>query len=71
MKNMVKDTLVHFETLLKHSVREYEPSSAHIMKKLINPLCRDFTRLAEKGTRNDSWEVIHGISQTYRKIIKQ
>ncbi|UCD84718.1 MAG: hypothetical protein JSU92_00585 [Deltaproteobacteria bacterium] len=70
MKNMVKDTLIHFEIMLKHSMREYEPSPAHIMKRLVAPLCQDFTRLAEKGTRGDAWEVITGISQTCRKLIK-
>jgi hypothetical protein len=71
MKNMVKDTLVHFETLLKHCTREYKTSSEHIIKNLIDPLCRDFCRLAEKGTRSDSWDVIHGISQACRKLTKQ
>lgn len=56
MKKFVKDTVGHFEVLIEHSQRPYEPSPPHVLKRLIRPLCRDFERVIEQGTKNDAWD---------------
>lgn len=68
MKNVVKDTIGHFEVLVKHSQRPYEPSPAHVLKRMVYPLCRDFSKLLAEGTRNDAWEAIEGFSKVCRRI---
>lgn len=60
MKKIVKDTIGHFDVLIDHSQREYEPSSEHVLKRMVRPLCRDFSKVLKRGTKNDAWEVIEG-----------
>lgn len=60
MKKVVKDTVGHFEVLVDHSQRAYEPSPTHVLKRLVRPLCRDFERIIDKGTKNDAWDAIEG-----------
>lgn len=68
MKKLVKDTIGHFRVLVEHSLREYEPSPGHILKRMIKPLCRDISRLKANGTKNDAWEVVEGFSQVCKCI---
>jgi len=63
VKAFVKDTIGHFKVLIDHSQRPYEPSPVHVLKRIVKPLCRDFSKLLEEGTKNDTWEAIEGFSQ--------
>lgn len=51
MKKLVKDTIGHFRVLVEHSLREYEPSPGHILKRMIKPLCRDISSLRPMAPR--------------------
>lgn len=70
MKKIVRDTIGHFEVLVRHSQREYEPSPEHILKRMVRPLCRDFSKLLAKGTKNDSWQAIEGLSRVCARVMK-
>ena len=67
MKKVVKSTISFFRLLIKHSQREHEPSPEHILKRMLKPLCRNFSEIVERGTRNDAWEAIEGFAQECRK----
>ena len=62
-KPFVKDAAGHFRNLTAHSLREYEPSPEHVLKRLLRPLCRDISRLLEEGTAVDAKETV----QLFRK----
>ena len=55
-KPFVKDAAGHFRNLIAHSLREYEPSHEHILKRLIKPLCEDVSRILDEGTAADAKE---------------
>lgn len=67
MKKFVKDTVGHFEVLVDHSQRPYEPAPTHVLKRLVRPLCRDFERIIEQGMKNDAWEAIEGFLAVCQK----
>lgn len=68
MKKIVRDSIGHFEVLIEHSQRPYEPSPRHVLKRMVRPLCRDFSKLLERGTRNDAWEAIAGFLKACNRI---
>ena len=70
-KPFVKDTIGHFRNLILHALREYEPSSPHILKRLILPLCRDFKRIVEKGTTKDTKEVLESFLAICQKYLSR
>ena len=63
MKKNVKSTISFFRLLIEHSQKDYEPSPSHILKRMLVPLCEHFAEIAEKGTKNDAWDVIEGFVQ--------
>jgi hypothetical protein len=71
MKPFVKDCIGHFDVLLQHSQRPYEPQPIHILKRMVKPLCQDFQKLLADGTRNDAWEVIEGFSALCQKLTER
>jgi len=50
MKLMVKRTIGHFRVLIDHCRRRREPSPEHVLERMVNPLCRDFSHILLKGT---------------------
>lgn len=71
MKKSVKNTVGHFKVLLDHSQRPYEPSPEHILRRIVKPLCRDFSRLLDKGTKNDAWEVLEGFAKACQMVERE
>jgi hypothetical protein len=67
VKKVVKSTISFFRLLIEHSQREYEPSPTHILKRILKPLCRNFSEIVEKGTKNDAWETIEGFARECKK----
>ncbi|MFQ5812349.1 MAG: hypothetical protein ACE5I2_04040 [Anaerolineae bacterium] len=67
MKKIVKSTISFFRLLIEHSQREYEPSPEHILKRMLKPLCRNFSEVVEKCTKNDAWEIIEGFARECKK----
>ena len=61
MKKNVKSTTSFFRLLIEH--RDYEPSPSHILKRMLIPLCEHLAEIAEKGTKNDAWDVIKGFTR--------
>ncbi len=57
-KPYVKDAAGHFRNLIIHSLREYEPTPEHTLRRLIQPLCRDIERILERGTARDAHEAL-------------
>jgi len=47
---------------------QYEPSPEHI-KRMLLPLCRNFSEIAKEGTKNDAWDAIQGFSQECRRLL--
>ncbi|MEW6095430.1 MAG: hypothetical protein AB1567_02730 [bacterium] len=68
MKKEVKKTISFFEVLINHSQKKYEPSTHHILKRMIIPLCKQFSIIINEGTKNDAWEVISGFAQGCKRI---
>ncbi|MGQ9723728.1 MAG: hypothetical protein ACUVXA_20715 [Candidatus Jordarchaeum sp.] len=68
MNKIVKRTLGHFKVLIEHSLRPYEPSPEHILKRMIKPICQDVRMMHMKGTRNDSWEFLKGLAEECKAI---
>lgn len=62
-KPFVKDAAGHFRNLIAHSVREYEPSPEHVLKRLLRPLCEDISRILDQGTAADAKEVVELFSR--------
>ncbi len=71
MNKIVKRALGHFKVLIEHSLRPYEPSPEHILKRMVKPLCQDVSAMQKKGTRNDSWEFLQGLAEACRVILNQ
>ena len=69
MKKNVKSTISFFRLLIEHSQKGYEPSPEHILKRMLLPLCRGLSEIAETGTKNDAWEIIQGFSKECRKSL--
>lgn len=67
-KPFVKDAAGHFRNLIAHSLREYEPSPEHILKRLLRPLCDDMSRILEDGTAADCKEAVELFSEECRRI---
>lgn len=67
MKKVVKSTISFFRLLIEHSQREYEPSPEHILRRMLKPLCHNFSEIVEKGTKNDAWEIIEGFARECKK----
>ena len=61
MKNLVKDAIGHFRVLIDHSQRDYEAHPVLVLKRMVMPLCSDFERIIENGTKNDAWRTLEGI----------
>ena len=59
----------HFSNLAEHALRPYEPTPAHLKKRLLLPLCEDISELLKIGTKNDFHEALTGISEICKKII--
>lgn len=57
-KPFVRDAAGHFRSLIVHSLREYEPTPEHILKRLLQPLCRDLERVLARGTARDAREAL-------------
>jgi len=57
-KPFVKDAAGHFRNLLIHSLREYEPTPEHLLKRLLKPLCTDIARVLNQGTAGDAMETL-------------
>jgi hypothetical protein len=67
VKKVVKSTISFFRLLIEHSQREYEPSPEHILKRMLKPLCRNSSEIVERGTKNDTWEIIEGFARECKK----
>ncbi|MHA1364148.1 MAG: hypothetical protein ACTSP1_16725 [Candidatus Freyarchaeota archaeon] len=67
-KPFVKDAAAHFRNLLSHLTREYEPTSEHVLKRLLRPLCRDLKRIIERGTAEDVWETVNRLREECEKV---
>ncbi len=70
MKKSVKATISFFRLLIEHSQKEYEPSPEHILKRMLLPLCRNFSEITTERTKNDAWDVIQGFSQECNKLLR-
>ncbi len=71
MNKIVKRTLGHFKILIEHSLRPYEPTTQHILKRMIMPICQDIRTMQMKGTKNDSWELLQGLAEECKAILNQ
>jgi hypothetical protein len=67
MKKVVKSTISFVRLLIEHGQGEYEPSPEHILKRMLRPLCRNLSEIAEKGTKNDAWEIMEGFARECKK----
>lgn len=63
MKKIVKSTISFYRLLIKHSLKPYEPSPQHILKRMWLPLFKNFDEIIQKGTKNDTWELIEGFAR--------
>lgn len=68
MKQKVKEAVGHYRVMIDHTLQPYEPSREHILKRMVRPLCSDIQELIEKGTKNDAWEFLEGVSRECRKV---
>ncbi|MHA1266808.1 MAG: hypothetical protein ACTSRS_16345 [Candidatus Helarchaeota archaeon] len=68
---LIKRILGHFQNLVQHSKRPYEPTPTHLQKRLLTPFCENISKLIEKGTKNDFELVIRGISHICKKQIHE
>lgn len=74
---MVKDIYLkrlfgHFSNLAEHAIRPYEPTPAHLKKRLLLPLCEDISELLKAGTKNDFQEAFTGLSEICgKKLLKE
>lgn len=68
MKKIVKSTISFYRLLLEHSQKPYEPSPQHVLKRMLIPLCRNFDEIIEKGTKNDTWDLIKGFSKECKTL---
>lgn len=71
MNTIVKRTLGHFKVLIEHSLRPYEPTPEHILKRMIRPICQDVRMMQMKGTKNDSWEFLRGLVEACKAIFER
>lgn len=69
MNRIVKRTLGHFKILIEHSLRPYEPTPQHILKRMIMPICQDVRTMQTKGTKNDSWDFLQGLGEECKAIL--
>jgi len=69
VKKNVKATVSLFRVLIEHSQKEYEPSPEHVLKRMLLPLCRHFSWIADKGTKNDARDAIQGFSKECRNLL--
>ncbi len=67
-KPFVKGAVGHFRNILIHSTREYEPSTEHVLKRLLKPLCQDLNYIIEKGTMRDAKEKLILFQKECKKI---
>ena len=63
MNKIVKSTISFHRLLIEHSLKPYEPTPQHILKRMLLPLCKHFNEIIDKGTKNDTWNVIKGFSK--------
>lgn len=63
MKKIVKSTISFYRLLIEHGQKPYEPSPQHILSRMLIPMCNNFDEIIEKGTKNDTWELINGFSK--------
>ncbi|MEM2133929.1 MAG: hypothetical protein QXG44_03710 [Candidatus Jordarchaeaceae archaeon] len=71
MNKIVKRTLGHFKILIEHSLRPYEPTPQHILKRIVIPICQDVRAMQTKGTKNDSWEFLQVLAEECKAILNQ
>jgi len=69
LNRIVKRTLGHFKILIEHSLRPYEPTPQHILKRMIMPICQDVRTMQTKGTKNDSWDLLQGLGEECKAIL--
>lgn len=69
-KPFVKDAAGHFRNLLIHSLREYEPTPEHLLKRLLKPLCIDITRILNQGTAGDAEETLMMLHKECEKLYR-
>ncbi len=69
MKRIVKSTISFYRLLIEHSLKPYEASPQHLLKRMLLPLCGQFNSLIKHGTKNDAWNVIQGFANEC-KILK-
>ncbi len=70
MKKIVKSTISFYRLLIEHSLKPYEPSPQHLLKRMLLPLCEQFNILVKHSTKNDAWNIIQGFS-TECQTLKQ
>ena len=68
MKLMVKRTVGHFRVFIDHCKRRREPSPEHVLDRMVNPLCQDFSQILLQGTKNDAWQMIEGLVTECQKF---
>jgi len=65
----VKRAVGHFNNLLAHSLKPYEPTPEHLRKRLLIPLCKDIQEILRVGTTNDIKEALHQFSKVCQRIL--
>lgn len=61
----------HFRLLVDHSLRPYEPSPSHMLKRMLLPLCEDVKYVLAEGTKNDAWELLTALSEACQRLSKE
>lgn len=69
-KPFVKDAASHFRNLVEHAFKPYEPSPAHLLKRLIAPLCLDLSHILGSGTAADAKETLELFQRECRRLEK-
>lgn len=68
MKHFVKEAVGHFKVLMDHSLRDYEPHPVHVLKRMVVPLCQDFERILDQGSKNVAWQMLESIVHECHKL---
>ncbi|MDI6793050.1 MAG: hypothetical protein QME81_09315 [bacterium] len=68
MKNEVKAAIAFFRVMIEHTQKGYEPSPPHILKRMIRPLCSELAKIEQRGTKNDAWDFVEGLSAECRRL---
>lgn len=65
----VKRTIAYFKNLIDHSLRPYEPSPVHILKRILRPFCKNINFVVESGTKAHYKKLVEEISKNCKKYV--